>query len=334
MDSATPCATQIRGVCVGGVRRGWNLLSSHRRNTDLLTALRHSLTASLRLVCARALYLYSFVIRDSPRARWGWGRLGCVGTLELSALWTDWSVGLEGQRRVQGAGTGHKVRTATRTLFARRHIHLCRTSHHETDTFSHTQRAERQYRGTPQQGTAHRSPLHTNQTPNGRRRDARDVVALLNTHIYGTTRHIYVLLGGRSRRSVPHLDSPPSLRSSALPIIDICSRPSRFVHPAIRKRPPGSRPRARSPAARRMCVAVPSSVSSHAKHIKEHRRIRSAVESVPLPLPPSAAILLAGAKQPLIRLIDVLESLLRLLSVARGVPVRMVEERSLAERRL
>ena len=124
MDSATPCATQIRGVCVGGVRRGWNLLSSHRRNTDLLTALRHSLTASLRLVCARALYLYSFVIRDSPRARWGWGRLGCVGTLELSALWTDWSVGLEGQRRVQGAGTGTRC-APRRAHYSHGDIYTC-----------------------------------------------------------------------------------------------------------------------------------------------------------------------------------------------------------------
>lgn len=181
--------------------------------------------------------------------------LGCVGTLELSALWTDWSVGLDGQRRVQGAGTLGTRCAPRRALYGA--TYTCAAP---ATTRPIRSRTRRELRGK-QQGTAHRSPLHTNQTPNGRRRDAKDVVALLNTHIYGTTRHIYVLLGGRSRRSVPHLDSPPSLRSSALPIIDICSRPSRFVHPAIRKRPPGSRPRARSPAARRMCVAVPSSAS-------------------------------------------------------------------------
>ena len=43
-------------------------------------------------------------------------------------------------------------------------IYLCRTSHHETDTLSHTQRAERQYRGTPQQGTAH-TPVTAGPTP-------------------------------------------------------------------------------------------------------------------------------------------------------------------------
>lgn len=143
--------------------------------------------------------------------------LGCVGTLELSALWTDWSVGLDGQRRVQGAGTLGTRCAPRRALYGA--TYTCAAP---ATTRPIRSRTRRELRGK-QQGTAHRSPLHTNQTPNGRRRDAKDVVALLNTHIYGTTRHIYVLLGGRSRRSVPHLDSPPSLRSSALPIIDICS---------------------------------------------------------------------------------------------------------------
>ena len=160
----TPCHSDPWRVYVGGVRRGWNLLSSHRRNTDLLT----------RPVTACVLTLVAFILSCDPAhvpARGGAGgdcRTGVRGhtralcTLDRLERGTGWTAQGTGSR-----DTGHKVRTATRTI--RRDIYLCRTSHHETDTFSHTQRAERQAAG-------HRTPVtaphesNTQRTPTGRQR--------------------------------------------------------------------------------------------------------------------------------------------------------------------
>ena len=140
---------------------------------------------------ACVLTLVAFILSCDPAhvpARGGAGgdcRTGVRGhtralcTLDRLERGTGWTAQGTGSR-----DTGHKVRTATRTI--RRDIYLCRTSHHETDTFSHTQRAERQAAG-------HRTPVtaphesNTQRTPTGRQRRRGTAK---HTHLRHNTSHL------------------------------------------------------------------------------------------------------------------------------------------------